>query len=250
MLTKLENFISFNVIPLLTADNNAPNVYITHLNYLNWRELKKSINKTAHYLHGTCIDIGSGNSPYKSYVIPHVTRYIAIDKTLTHQHMFQDSKVEYMDADVMALPFEDNSIDSVLLTQVLEHLDTPYKALDEIYRVMKPNAILILSVPFIYQAHATPFDYFRYSEYGLKKIAKDYNFKTVEFHYQGYFGTAIISMLNGFIWSLLSRYKLLRNTLLLPVILIIFTINNLIGRLLDTLKMKEFSPNFWLVLKK
>lgn len=120
--------------------------------------------------------------------------------------------------------------------------------MNEIKRVLKLNGILILSVPFIYQAHATPYD-FRFSEYGLKKICEDNNFEILEFHYQGYFGTTIFSIINGFIWELFSKKKWIRNTIGLPIIIVIFIINNIIGLLLDQIKLKNFTPNFWLILK-
>ncbi len=243
------DFISFKLLPKLTGENIKPNVYITHLNYLNWFQLKKSIKKSIPYIKGKCIDIGSGNSPYKKYIINNVDEYICVDKSNVHQHLFSNSKEKFIDADIKNLPFENNSFDTVILTQVLEHIDEPFKALSEIKRVLKKDGILILSVPFIYQAHAIPYDYFRFSEYGLKKICQDYNFHILEFHRQGYLGTTIFSILNGAIWNLISRKKYLRNTIALPFLLLIFSLNNILGLLLDKIELKEYSPNFWLILK-
>ncbi len=243
------DFISFKVIPFLTGENKKPNVYISNLNYLNWTHLKKSIEETAPYLKGKCADIGSGNSPYKKYIINNVDEYISIDKGNIHKHMFSSSKEKFIDADIKKLPFDENTFDSVILTQVLEHIDEPFKALDEIKRVIKKDGILVLSVPFIYQAHATPYDFFRFSEFGLKKLCKDYNFEILEFHRQGYIGTTIFSIINGFIWELSSKNKLLRNTILLPLLLIIFSINNIFGVVLDKVKLPNYSPNFWLILR-
>lgn len=241
--------ISFKLIPFLTGEVTKPKVYLTHLNYLNWRALKKSMEISAPYLRGKCLDIGSGNSPYKSSILKYVDTYICVDHEETHKHMFQTSKEQFINADIKALPFEDNSIDSIILTQVLEHIDAPFEALDEVKRVLANRGTLILSVPFIYQAHATPYDYFRFSEYALRHIAKQYNFEIKEFHYQGYLGTTLISILNGFLWQLSSKNKVLRNTLFLLPLLVVFSINNIFGLILDTLKLKDFTPNFWLVLE-
>ena len=250
MFHRFIDYISYKVIPFLTGEDKAPYIYISNMGYLNHKHLYNSFVKSLPYLKGICADIGSGNAIYKKILLPYVDEYIAVDKSDIHKHMFSTSKEKFIDADIKNLPFDDNSIDTLILTQVLEHIDEPFKALDEIKRVMKKDATLILSVPFIYHAHATPYDYFRFSEYGLRKICKDYNFEILEFHYQGYFGTAIISMLNGFIWNLASRYKVLRNTILLPLLLIIFTLNNIIGLCLDLIKLKEFTPNFFLIAKK
>jgi len=250
MLEKIVQFISYKIIPSVTGETKAPNVYWTNRGYLNHKHLHSSILKSVSYLHGICVDIGSGNSPYKKIILPNVDEYIAVDKSNIHKHMFQTSKEKFIDADIKDLPFDNNSIDTVILTQVLEHIDDPYKAMDEVKRVIKKDGILILSVPFIYQAHAVPYDYFRFSEYGLKKLLKDYDYEILEFHYQGYLGTTIFSIINCWIWNLSSQNKLLRNTILLPFLLLIFTINNIFGRILDKIKMKEFTPNFWVIAKK
>ena len=75
------------------------------------------------------------------------------------------------------------------------------------------------------------------------------NFEILEFHYQGYIGTTLISIFNGFLWDIASKNKYLRNTILLPFILLIFSFNNLFGLLLDKFKNKNYTPNFWLILK-
>jgi ubiquinone/menaquinone biosynthesis C-methylase UbiE len=49
--------------------------------------------------------------------------------------------------DAHCLPFPENLFDCVVITEVLEHLIAPYRALEEIHRILKPNAILIISVP-------------------------------------------------------------------------------------------------------
>ncbi|RDX35488.1 SAM-dependent methyltransferase [Arcobacter sp. HD9-500m-PIT-SAG03] len=246
---KILDLISFKVIPFLTGQNKKPDVYMTNISYLNNKQLKKSILTSVKYIYGKCIDIGSGCSPYKKFILNNVSEFISVDKGSVHKHMFQTSQEKFIDADLKDLPFENNSLDTIILTQVLEHIDEPFKALVEIKRVIKKDGIIILSVPFIYQAHATPYDYFRFSEYGLKKICQDYNFEILEFHHQGYLGTTLISILNGFIWELASKRKILRNTILLPFLLFIFFINNSLGLLLDLIKLKNYTPNFWLVLK-
>ena len=243
-------FISYKIIPFLTGENKKPDVFITNMNYLNWKWLKYGAIVSKKYVNGVCLDIGSGNSPYKKYYLDKVDKYLVVDKGDIHKHMFKSSKEEFIDADIKNLPFEDEFADTIILTQVLEHIDEPFKALDEVYRVLKKDGVLILSLPFIYPAHATPYDYFRFSEFELKKIIKDYSLKTKEFIHQGYFGTAIISMINVFIWEFASRNKLLRNTIFLPFLLFLFAINNIVGLGLDFVKNKNFTPNFWLVLKK
>ncbi|MDD4900824.1 MAG: class I SAM-dependent methyltransferase [Patescibacteria group bacterium] len=77
-------------------------------------------------------------------------------------------------ADISDLPFADNSIDAVINEYVLEHLHNPEKVVGEMHRVMKPGAILYLTVPFVANFHSSPNDYYRWSKIGLKTLIKDF----------------------------------------------------------------------------
>ena len=77
--------------------------------------------------------------------------------------------------DVCDMPFPDNNFDSVFLMEVLEHVHSPHKAISEIYRVLKPGGILVFSVPFIFPIHDRPYDYFRYTKYGIEMLLRDYS---------------------------------------------------------------------------
>ena len=50
-------------------------------------------------------------------------------------------------ADICDLPFEDNTYDVILCNHVLEHIPNDTKAMQELYRVLKPNGIAILQIP-------------------------------------------------------------------------------------------------------
>lgn len=81
-------------------------------------------------------------------------------------------------ADVCALPFADNHFDAVCLIEVLEHIPEPFTAVSEIGRVLKPQGVLLFSVPFIFPMHDKPHDYFRFTVFGLQHLLK--NFKVVK----------------------------------------------------------------------
>lgn len=50
-------------------------------------------------------------------------------------------------ADILDLPFEDQSFDVVFCNHVLEHIEDDHKAMTELYRVMKPGGFGIFQVP-------------------------------------------------------------------------------------------------------
>jgi len=74
--------------------------------------------------------------------------------------------------------FPDGSFEMVLATEVLEHLHTPQRAIDEMHRVLKPSGSVILTTRFIFPLHNIPGDYWRFTRYGLEHLFR--NFKKVE----------------------------------------------------------------------
>ena len=69
----------------------------------------------------------------------------------------------------------DNVFDCILCTEVLEHCYDPWRAADEMFRVLKPNGILLVSTRFVYPLHDTPQDYYRFTKYGLKHLFRNYH---------------------------------------------------------------------------
>lgn len=252
MIEKIVNFISYKIIPFITLEFNAPNVALWNISFLNWYYLKNSmLYASKKYIRGICIDIGSGNSPYKKY-LKNVSKYISLDKKDTNATTHKEN-INSIDGDARDLPFDNDYADSIILNQVLEHVYEYEKVLDEINRVLKPSGKFIISIPFIYHIHAEPNDYFRFSEYGIKKLLKNKGFKIIQFSYNGYFGTTIFSIINSFIWQVWNKniyLKLLRNTILLPFLFVFFFINNMLGLLVDLLKGEKFSPNYFIICEK
>lgn len=77
-------------------------------------------------------------------------------------------------ADAHVLPFKDESIDCVILKNVIEHIRNPEIVMKEIYRVLKRGGIFYIKVPFLQPFHAIPDDFQRYSLSGFKELMKDY----------------------------------------------------------------------------
>jgi SAM-dependent methyltransferase len=66
--------------------------------------------------------------------------------------------------------FEANTFDAVFLLEVLEHVQEPQSALSEIYRILKPGGKIVMSTPYIFEMHDVPYDFWRFTEYGLKQL--------------------------------------------------------------------------------
>jgi SAM-dependent methyltransferase len=78
------------------------------------------------------------------------------------------------------LPFPSSSFDTVLMTDVLEHLPDPVSAINQVARVLRPGGKLILGVPFFYWLHERPHDYYRYTEYALRRFCDIAGLRIVE----------------------------------------------------------------------
>lgn len=76
------------------------------------------------------------------------------------------------------LPAE--SVGTVLLLDTIEHVEFPRKALNEIYRILKPDGILIISSHMNYAIHSHPFDYWRFTPEAFRSLLKLFNFSIVE----------------------------------------------------------------------
>ena len=176
---------------------------------------------------GRLLDVGSGHMPYKPEIMANsgVTEYIGMD--LENSEFYDVVKPDiYWDG--YAIPLEDKTIDTVLLTEVLEHCPEPAKVLAEIFRVLKPGGKLVFSVPFIWYLHESPYDFYRYTPYAIERL-----FKTAGFGFDilETYGDSDLAFLHSYlIW--LKRGKLPKPVrfiiylLTLPFILLFLGISN------------------------
>lgn len=77
-------------------------------------------------------------------------------------------------ADAGRLPFKDNSCDAVVCESSLEHFKNPEESVTEFRRILKPGGLIYVSAPFIVGFHASPDDYYRWTEEGIKELMKEF----------------------------------------------------------------------------
>ena len=109
--------------------------------------MRQSISRFGHSLSHTqgfskCVDIGSGTAPLKNVIKRSlkVERYYSID--------IAPSDVTNVISDACALPFADNSIDMILSSEVLQHIENHKSALEEMARILRPGGLIIVTFPF------------------------------------------------------------------------------------------------------
>mgnify|MGYP001565219549 CR=1 FL=1 len=78
------------------------------------------------------------------------------------------------------LPFRDNSVDAVVLSNTLEHIAEPNTLLAECQRILKPGGIILGAVPFMIDIHQRPYDYYRYTDVNLHYLLKKYAFSGID----------------------------------------------------------------------
>lgn len=126
---------------------------------------------------GVVVDVGCGTAPYRG-LFEHA-KYIGIEvATGSACGSSKGGADVYFDG--RHLPLPDASIDTVLCNQVLEHVFEPVPFLQEIQRVLNPGGRLLLTVPFVWDEHEQPYDFARYSSFGLRHLAKTCGFEVVE----------------------------------------------------------------------
>jgi ubiquinone/menaquinone biosynthesis C-methylase UbiE len=123
---------------------------------------------------GRVLDIGCANQYMKTYLRA-ASDYIGLDYYQTAVQWYATRPQVYGDA--QQLPFRENSMDAVLLLDVLEHLPRPADCLREIARVLKPTGILVLKVPFLYPLHDAPLDFHRWTHFGLQQFVQQHGFR-------------------------------------------------------------------------
>ena len=136
----------------------------------------KIVVDNLHLVKGSVYDLGCGTSPYKELLLQNAQKYVGVDWSNSFHQIDQ--------ADIMAdlnasLPIPDQAADTVVSFQVLEHLNEPQIFLKEAYRILKPGGWMILTVPFQWHVHEEPYDYYRYTKYGLQDLFKKAGFKKV-----------------------------------------------------------------------
>jgi SAM-dependent methyltransferase len=131
------------------------------------------------------LDAGSGRAPYRD-LFAHA-RYETADFVAVKGKKYVEQ--DYV-CDLAAIPVEDARFDHVLLTQVLEHIPEPATVLGELHRVLKPGGTLWLTAPLFYAEHEKPYDYFRYTQFGLRHLLEGVGFAVQEIDWmEGYLGT-------------------------------------------------------------
>ena len=129
--------------------------------------IKRSLNKLTLDSYDEVLVVGAGTDPYRKY-FKNKKRYICVD---IEEHF----GITDVLADAHSLPFDDNSFNCVFASELVEHLDSPEKFMNEANRILKPGGIFIITVPFMFHMHSAPHDYWRPTKQALLVLLKSFS---------------------------------------------------------------------------
>lgn len=201
---------------LIAREQFNPNILGLFINpfYFARKGLYQSISVLIVRLKGNLLDIGCGTKPYER--ICNVDKYtgLEIDDEGNRNHSFAD--VFY---DGNLLPFQDKNFDSILVSQVFEHVFNPHQFLKEINRVTKIDGLFLITVPFVWDEHEQPYDYARYSSFGLKYILNENGFEVIEHRKSNNGVEVIFQLINAYLYKITVSKSAYANLLLSIVLM-------------------------------
>jgi len=168
---------------------------VFHFQYITDKFIGDGVKDSLNYAKGILLDLGCGDSPYRDLIKDKIDYYIGLN---FFQDEIKDKNQSYVNiiAKGEKLPFNDNSIDTVLCTEVLEHVPEPEIIIEEIRRVLKKKGFIILSVPQVWYLHHKPYDYWRFTKFGLEYLIKKHNFGIIKIESRGNFWLTVAQMFN------------------------------------------------------
>jgi SAM-dependent methyltransferase len=135
------------------------------------------------------LDAGAGMAPYRG-LFSHATYETAdfqkVDKAYAEQTFV---------CDLAAIPAPDARYDRIVFNQVMEHLPDPARVLREFHRLLKPGGRILCTCPFYFEEHETPYDFFRYTQFGHRALFEGAGFEVESVEWlEGYYGTLAYQM--------------------------------------------------------
>jgi len=140
--------------------------------------LENSLRQCEPFVEGSLLDVGCGQRPYEKTFFARATKYLGAD------YLSDRSRPDVV-CSALDLPFPDCSFDTVVSTEVLEHVPDPHRAVREMQRVLRPGRYLILSTPMYWPRHEVPYDFFRYPYDGLLYLLKQNGLDVVKLFNRG-----------------------------------------------------------------
>jgi SAM-dependent methyltransferase len=156
-------------------------------------------------IQGFVLDAGCGNRPFAIWYDQLAERSLGLDVLA----LPGVGVVGYADR----LPLADHVFDTVLATEVLEHVGDAEQAVADFFRVLRPGGHLLVTVPFLYPTHEAPYDFRRFTHHGLRSLLERHGFEVVEVEAKG---GAVSLLLHALVLSLVGLIDAVGKVLRIP----------------------------------
>lgn len=163
-------------------------------NFIVYNNIDACLIKHSSIIRGQVIDLGCGEMPYREWILQHSLSYQGVDWSATMHELRADVLADLNNV----LPIKDEVADTVISLSVIEHLSNPQLMLNESYRILKKNGSLLMQVPWQWQIHEAPHDYYRYTSFGLLKMLKKAGYVNIKIEPQSGFFTMMVLKMNYF----------------------------------------------------
>ena len=182
--------------------------------YFARRSLFVEVAGVAGRLRGRMVDVGCGQQPYRHLF--GVDEYCGVELDTEDNRRTKKADFFY---DGKTLPFASGNFDALLCNQVLEHVPDDEAFIAELARVVKPGGLLVVTAPFVWDEHEQPYDFKRYTSFGIQALMERHGLSVVEFRKTCADASLIFQMANAYMYkTLLPRNPYL--SLLLTLLLI------------------------------
>ena len=223
----------------------SASVTLCHRNWLERQQHLRLIAAAAQaHAAGLTLDVGCGSKPYEQFLAPHVKGTVGLDlppeRDIERRPQTAEQRSQAVDVygSAIRLPFANETFDTVVSFQVLEHVPEPRRMVEEICRVLRAGGHLLLSTPQMWHVHEAPHDYYRFTRYGLEYLCHACGLDVVEMQaIAGFWARAGLKLTYGIdrLARGLGRISRLLSYVTLPLTAAV----NLAFKLLDTLFPNE-----------
>ena len=187
--------------------------------------LRDAITGLAPKLTGRLLDVGCGSKPYRELFT--VETYIGMDIDSERARLAGIADSFYGGRE---FPFSSGSFDSIVCSQVLEHVFNPDEFLGEIARVLKPGGRLLLTVPFVWDEHEQPFDYARYSSFGLNALLAKQGLRIIQHNKLGADPSTLFQLANAYLYKVTECFPSKIRLLLIVTVMAFINLSGLLAR--------------------
>ena len=126
---------------------------------------------------GRLLDHGCGKAPLYGIYAPLSSEVVTVDWAASAHGISHAAAIADLNG---PMPFEDARFDTILSSDVVEHLANPQAVMSEFARVLADDGTLILGTPFAYWLHEAPHDYFRWSPYAIERLGGEVGLEVIE----------------------------------------------------------------------